>query len=67
MKEAWMRGSCVTHTSRCIKQGAKLIFVADEEEREVPEFTGFVVYNYSKYSKLTFNLKTERQIVDGCY
>ena len=42
------------------------MFVASPEEREVPEFTGFVVYNYNKYSKLTFNLKTERQLLDGC-
>ena len=61
-----LRGNCITHSSRCTKEGARLIFVSSEDDRKVPEFTGFVVYNYNSYSKLKFNLKTERQLLDGC-
>merc|ERR1711915_468154 len=47
-----IKGTCVTHDSRARKGNAAFVFHAKENEK--PNFSGFIVFGYSSYAKLTF-------------
>ena len=46
------KGTCITHSSRDVKNTNSFIFRAREEGQ--PHFSGFVVFDYSEYSGLRF-------------
>ena len=50
------KGTCMTHTSREMKNAATFIFQAHHEG--LPEFSGYLVYSYTSHARLVS--KTER-------
>ena len=60
------RGTCVTHTSSCQKTGVSLVFISSQPGVSVPTFSGYIVLDYSRYSRLTFLTHTDRQTQHQC-
>ena len=60
------RGTCLTHTSSCQKTGVSLVFISSQPGVSVPTFSGYIVLDYSRYSRLTFLTHTDRQTQHQC-